>query len=633
MPVVEVDPDELRTLAGAGDKPDAELKEDLFSLGLEFEGETEDGGFELEFAPDRLDRLSVEGIARSLRYQYGHDRGIYVPETNDAEWAIEVDGSVPEERPYVTGAVVRGLDLDESRLESLIQLQEKLHATMGRGRAKGAIGVHDLAMLKGQRVGDEGGETDGTGATNATKTITYRGVAPNGDRFVPLDGDSDHTPAEVLETHPTGDEYADLVEGLDRYPAIYDDIGLFSFPPVINGTRTEVDEGSRDLLVEMTGTDQWTIDRMLAIVCYALDARGGRIEDVEVRYGDRELLRPDLSTETKRVAHNRIERTLGIDIPGTDVVDLLERAGLDAAPADSDPSRGASDDGPSHDASDDIDLEAVPTRTDTPDTAAGRSDTALDDATQPVTDDDDALTYEVEIPPYRVDVLHPADIVDDVGRAYGFNELDPTYPNVSTVGGRHATSRLEDATRDALVGLGFEDLLNFHMTNEAELFDRMGLSPGDDALGASDPPTITEPYSEAYTVLRTWVLPSLLMVLENNTHRAYPQDLAEIGLVAGVDPDEPTGVEEHRSVAGALARTDASYEDAKARLQALANAFDTPLSTPPTTHPSFIDGRAAEVVLDDESVGIVGELHPKVLVEHDLELPVAAFEFRLDGLR
>ncbi|MFQ3283754.1 MAG: phenylalanyl-tRNA synthetase beta chain, partial [Natronomonas sp.] len=390
MPVVEVDPDELRTLAGAGDKPDAELKEDLFSLGLEFEGETEDGGFELEFAPDRLDRLSVEGIARSLRYQYGHDRGIYVPETNDAEWAIEVDGSVPEERPYVTGAVVRGLDLDESRLESLIQLQEKLHATMGRGRAKGAIGVHDLAMLKGQRVGDEGGETDGTGATNATKTITYRGVAPDGDRFVPLDGDSDHTPAEVLETHPTGDEYADLVEGLDRYPAIYDDIGLFSFPPVINGTRTEVDEGSRDLLVEMTGTDQWTIDRMLAIVCYALDARGGRIEDVEVRYGDRELLRPDLSTETKRVAHNRIERTLGIDIPGTDVVDLLERAGLDAAPADSDPSRDASDDGPSHDASDDIDLEAVPTRTDTPDTAAGRSDTALDDATQPVTDDDDA---------------------------------------------------------------------------------------------------------------------------------------------------------------------------------------------------------------------------------------------------
>jgi phenylalanyl-tRNA synthetase beta chain len=123
-----------------------------------------------------------------------------------------------------------------------------------------------------------------------------------------------------------------------------------------------------------------------------------------------------------------------------------------------------------------------------------------------------------------------------------------------------------------------------------------------------------------------------MMVLENNTHRAYPQDLAEIGLVSAVDPDEPTGVAEHRSVAGVLARTDASYEDAKARLQALARAFGKTLETPPAEHPSFINGRTAEIVLDGESVGVLGEVHPKVLVEHDLELPVAAFEFRLDGL-
>ena len=630
MPVVDVDPEELRKLAGAAEKSDEELKDDLFALGLEFEGESDDGDFELEFAPDRLDRLSVEGIARSLRYQYGHDRGVYVPEANDAEWAIEVDESVPEERPYVTGAVVRGLGLDESRLESLIQLQEKLHATMGRGRAKGAIGVHDLAMLKGR--GARGGE-------ESKKTITYRGVEPDGDRFVPLDDDADRTPAEVLETHPTGETYADLVEGLDRYPAIYDDIGLFSFPPVINGKRTEVDEGSRDLFIEMTGTDQWTIDRMLTIVCYALDARGGRIEEVEIRYDDRELLRPDLSTATKRVAHDRIERTLGIDIAGTDVVDLLERAGLDAEPADGEDSAGgpAGDEGSAADP-DAPDLEAVPSRTDGPDTAVGGApaDETPAPASGPGNDalgTDDGLVYEVEIPPYRVDVLHPTDIVDDIGRAYGFNDLEPRYPDVSTVGGRHASSRLEDAARDALVGLGFEDLLNFHMTNEAALFDRMGLSPDDDAVGAHDPPTITEPYSEEYTVVRTWALPSLLMVLENNTHRAYPQDLAEIGHVAGVDPDEPTGIEEHRSVAAVLARTDASYEDAKARLQAIAGAFGKTLETPPTAHPSFISGRTAEIVLDGDSVGVVGELHPRVLVEHDLELPVAAFEFRLDGLR
>ncbi len=71
------------------------------------------------------------------------------------------------------GAVVRNVDLDEEGLESLIQLQEKLHATMGRKRAKGAIGIHDLTMMKGNP------------ATEGSPTIEYVGVEPDGDRFVP----------------------------------------------------------------------------------------------------------------------------------------------------------------------------------------------------------------------------------------------------------------------------------------------------------------------------------------------------------------------------------------------------------------------------------------------------------------
>ncbi|EMA34922.1 phenylalanine--tRNA ligase subunit beta [Haloarcula japonica] len=579
MPVVDVDPDELRYLTGHDEKDDDELKSDLFNLGLEFEGWTEDDEFQLEFAPDRLDRLSVEGVARSLRYHYADDRGVEIPNTNSADWSIEVEDQ-PDERPYVTGAIVRGLDMDEAALESLIQLQEKLHATMGRKRAKGAIGVHDLTMLKGDSVTDETG-----------KSITYTSADPGEATFVPLDADAEMTPREVMESHETGQTYGDLVADFDRTPAIYDAIGLFSFPPVINGRRTEVSVDSRDLFIEMTGTDQWTIDHMCNIVCYALAARGGQVEKVDVSYADdapgeyagKTLERPDFSVRTKTVTHDRIESILGVSLDSREVIDYAERAGLDATETES----------------------------------------------------DDGMAYEVEVPPYRVDVIHPLDIIDDIGRALGFNSLEPTYPDVSTVGGRHERSRLEDAARDALVGLGFEDLLNFHMINEAENFERMELDPdntGGDVVGQADPVTIQEPYSEDYTILRTWALPSIMMVLENNTHRSYPQDLAEIGLAAGLDDSENTGVAEHRTVAAALARTDASYEDAKARLQALADAFDKDLETPPTTHPSFIGGRAAEVVLDGESVGVIGEIHPKVLVEHDLELPVAAFEFRLDAL-
>jgi phenylalanyl-tRNA synthetase beta chain len=122
------------------------------------------------------------------------------------------------------------------------------------------------------------------------------------------------------------------------------------------------------------------------------------------------------------------------------------------------------------------------------------------------------------------------------------------------------------------------------------------------------------------------------MVLENNTHRAYPQDLAEVGLAAERDPAANSGVAERRTVAAVLARTDATYEDAKGRLAALCRDFGATLETPPTAHPTFIDGRAAEVVVDGESAGVIGEVHPRVLVEHDLELPVAAFEVDLAAL-
>lgn len=570
MPTVDVDPDELRRLTGHDEKSDDELEEDMFGLGLEFEGETEDGDMQLEFAPDRLDRLSIEGVARSLRYQYGDDSGVYVPKANDADWIIEVDESVPEERPYVTGAIARGVNLNEEALDSLIQLQEKLHATMGRKRAKGAIGIHDLTMLKGSSATEEGGNS-----------IQYVGVEPDGDRFVPLDADAEMTPDEVLRAHPTGEKYADLVSEYDRYPAIYDDIGLFSFPPVINGRRTEVETDSRDLFIELTGTDQWTIDKMCTIICYALNARGGTIEEVDVEYDDRTLVRPNLDVTTKDVTHERIETLLGIEFTPDEVLELLARSGLSGEAEEN---------------------------------------------------EDGTVTYEVGIPPYRVDVLHPVDIVDDIGRAYGFNDLSPHYPDVGTVGGRHERSQLEDAAREVLVGLGFEDLLNFHMISEEENFERMRVEPSTDVVGGGTPATIKNPYSEDYTMLRTWALPSLMMVLENNTHRAYPQDLAEIGLAAQVDESENTGVAEHRTVAGVLARHDASYEDAKARLQAVVRNFDVSLETPPTDHPSFITGRTASVVIDDETVGVIGEIHPEVLVEHDLEVPVTGFEFRLDAL-
>ena len=556
MAVVEVDPDELRRLAGR-DLTRDEIIDELFALGVEFEGET-DEGMEFEVVPDRPDRLSVEGLARSLRYQFGDDRGVRVPDVGKSDYTVRVEGV--SARPYVVAAVVRNVDLTGGVLDSLIQLQEKLHATLGRRRNKGAIGVHDLTMLKGEE-------------------FVYRDVAPDAETFVPLEIGGEQaremTPREVMEDHPVGKEYARILEDAERVPAIYDDLGMFSFPPVINGKRTEVREDSRDLLVEMTGTDEWTVDKMLNILVYALSDRGATVEEVEVEYDDGRALKPDLSTESKTVEHDRVESMLGTEFEADEVVDLLERSGMDATAETS----------------------------------------------------DETTVYDVTVPPYRTDVMHPLDVVDDIGRAYGFNEMEPRYPDVSTVGGLTDSTRLENAVRKQLVGLGFQDLLNFVLTNDEDCYARMRRDAPDEAV------RIPNPYSEDYNVVRSWLLPSLVSVLANNTHREYPQNLAEVGFCAVQDDDENTGVREETHVAGVVCGSDAGYEEAKSRLTSLVEDFDATVETPSTEHSSFIDGRAASIVIDGDDVGVIGELHPEILAEREILQPAAAFEFEIDALR
>ncbi|XGI83842.1 phenylalanine--tRNA ligase subunit beta [Halorutilales archaeon Cl-col2-1] len=566
MAVIEIEIDELRRLVGRELSKD-EFIDDLFELGVEFEYE-EDGTLGFEVVPDRPDRLSVEGLARSLRYDYGIDKGVYVPETTEGDLTVRVDDSVSEVRPYVTAAVVRDVDLSGGVLDSIIQLQEKLHSTVGRRRNKGAIGVHDLSMIKGNE-------------------ILYKGVDPDDESFVPLDiGEDDSeeknlremTPKEVMEDHPVGREYASILEGHDRVPAIYDSIGLFSFPPVINGQRTRVTERTRDLLIELTGTYEWTVDKMLNILLYALDARGGQIEEVEVVYENQpRRLKPDLSTKTKSVTHDRIESVLGTEFSEDEVVEYLERSGMEATPRD---------DG-----------------------------------------------YDVRIPPYRTDIKHPLDVIDDIGRAYGFNSMEPRYPDVSTVGELSDSTRMENAVRKQLVGLGFQDLLNFVLTSPESNYDGMRTSEGDDEVGFEDGIRIENPYSEDYSMMRTWLLPSVIEVLSNNTHREYPQNLSEIGTVAEKDGTGETGVRETKHVSAVVCGTEAGYEAAKARLNSLVDDFGSDLETPATHHPSFIDGRSASVIIDGDDVGVIGEIHPEILAENEITMPVAGFEFELDALR
>src|SRR6266571_5604078 len=108
--------------------------------------------------PNRPDLYSVEGIARGLRGFLGLEMGLPVYHLESSGIEFVVDRSVADVRPYAVGGIVRGLELEDALLRSLVDLQEKLHLTVGRRRKKVAIGIHDMDKV--------------------TQPYTYRAVLP-----------------------------------------------------------------------------------------------------------------------------------------------------------------------------------------------------------------------------------------------------------------------------------------------------------------------------------------------------------------------------------------------------------------------------------------------------------------------
>ncbi|HTY89820.1 MAG TPA: phenylalanine--tRNA ligase subunit beta [Methanocella sp.] len=406
------------------------------------------------------------------------------------------------------------------------------------------------------------------------KDIHYRAIARDAVKFVPLQSNEVMTPGEVLERHEKGKEYAYVLEDKDLVPVIYDAEGLFSFPPIINSKRTEVSIDTHELLIELTGEDLGTIDYMLNIALYALYMRGAKIYGLKVEYPDHTLERPNLEARTMRVGLQEINSVLGLDLTAINAKDLLLRMGNGVAETGSD-------------------------------------------------------YVVVEIPPYRTDVIHVRDVVDDIGRVYGFNNMPPIYPNTPSVGHLAGTNKLNDAVREVMIGLGCQDTLNFILIGKEETYTKMNMPEDGRAVELSNP------YTDQYNIMRTWIAPSLMIVLSNNLHREYPQNIFEVGTVAHLDNFENTGVKEEEHVACALCYSKAGFNEIKARLQALCFNFGRAdiLRTVAVEHPSFIPGRCAEICIGDKKSGIIGEVHPQVLKNWGIEMPIALFEMEVSSLK
>ncbi len=230
---------------------------------------------------------------------------------------------------------------------------------------------------------------------------------------------------------------------------------------------------------------------------------------------------------------------------------------------------------------------------------------------------------KVLVPCYRADVLHEMDIVEDIAIAYGYENFKEEIPNVSTIGEENKFFKFKKKIRDLLIGHELVEINSYNITNGDEQTKLMGRKIELVELENSK----TE-----YNCLRAWIIPDLLMVLKGNRHYDYPQNIFEVGSIFKLDKDSETGVLEDERVAVLFCNNKTDFTQAKQLLDNLFDLLKLKYDIQETEHESFIPGRVGRILVNGKKVAYIGEIHPSVLSNFGIDMPVAGFELNLSEL-
>ncbi len=399
--------------------------------------------------------------------------------------------------------------------------------------------------------------------------VKYTVVGPKGVKFVPLEFSEEMTPEEIIKKHPKGVEYRHLVK--DGYPLLIDAAEhVLSMPPVINSDYTgKVTKKTMNVFVEVTGFSMERISTALNVIVSALAERGGRMESVEVRYPKEKVIAPDFSPKSFSLNTEYCRKILGIELSPREIAGLLEQARYDVKIKGS--------------------------------------------------------AMYVNFPAYRNDIMHSRDIIEDIAISFGYNKIKPEMPLLATTGSSDAMEDFSDSVRNIAIGMGMQEIATFVLTNKENAFSKMNMPEKKIA-------EIENPVSENWTCMRPWLLPGLLEFLAKNKHNEYPQKIFEIGDAVILDSAHETNTRDRRMLAAIISDNEVNYEQMSSCLDALMSSLGIKYALKTAEHASFIRGRCAAVIATGIHIGIVGEMHPQVLQNWKLDMPVLAMELYIDDI-
>ncbi len=483
MPTVNFDKDDFISLLGKT-FDDKTLSDRISMIGTDLENITPE--IVVEVFPDRPDMLSIEGFTTALKGFMEIETGPIDFKLQSSSYKGIVDSKVKSVRPFAVGAIVKGIKFDDDAIRSLMQIQEKLHVTHGRNRKKVAIGVHDLDKI--------------------TFPIEYT-TKPKDFSFTPLDFDKNLTIKEILNIHPKGIVYSYLLSDFNECPIWIDNAGqVLSMPPIINSEHTKVNEKTKNLFIDITGTNQKSIEYALNIILMGLFIRGGKIHPLILNDEGKSLTYPNFNRELIELNTSYSNKILGLNLSEKETAELLlkMRYGINS-----------------------ISNKKI----------------------------------IVEIPPYRADIIHPIDIIEDISIAYGFENFNPEIPDIATIGQENPIEIFVRKTEEVMVGFNFFEVKNYILSNEDILINKM--LDRKRKLVKTRNAVNTE-----YDTVRNSLLPLLIKTLSSNSHYEYPQNIFEVGLVV---PDQ-TLVEKYY-LSSAMCHPKANFSEIKGILHGFFSSF------------------------------------------------------------
>ena len=407
--------------------------------------------------------------------------------------------------------------------------------------------------------------------------VHYDAADPDATKFVPLDSTSPMSMRAILSAHPKGKEYGSLVSSFKKFPLLSDGKNqVLTFPPVINSALIGgVKPGDTRLFVDLTGPDLEIILTACAIVACDFYDMGFTILPVTVEY--------PWDTPWGRSMATPLSFQADVTL---DVADAQKRLG-----------------------------EAF-----TAEQAAASIRKMGSGARVSGT------KIVVSPPEFRNDFLHPVDAIEEIMIGRGMDSFIPMMPKDFTVGRVSAATEYTRRVRETMIGLGYQEMIYPYLGSRKDFVERMGID-------GSDVVEIGNPMTESADTVRNSIIPNLLATEAASAHAAYPHRVFEVGKVARLDPAENLGCRTHNSLGFLVADREAGFNEVDAHALALLYYLAVDPRLVPADDPRFIPGRAAEIRVKGRSVGIMGEIHPRVLENWGILMPCAAAEISLDLLR